>query len=110
MVCSFVGYAYVQSQSKELFKCYLELGHQLENLYVAYEHDKRYGPWSQVLKEKCQISTSYSRKLRALAKLLQPFPKFSQLSVSMFEMHRLKPRIEKMLQVEDIKIFWLQQE
>lgn len=78
----------------------------LQELFIRYDPDRIYGTWKHVLKEKCNMSDSYARKLRALAVLLKDYPKFRQLSISFHEMNTLKPRVEKMLKVRALAEFW----
>ena len=65
--------------------------------------------WPQWLKEKTGYSDVHVRRLRALAKVLAPFPMFYVVGLPVnFIMSKLK-QIENMLQIEQFREHWSQQ-
>ena len=105
-----VGCKHVKQEENKLFCKYLDLGRGFESLYQIHRSKKEaLGNWKTILEEYCHVSVNYVGRLRALYKLLKPYPKFKRLSISYYEMSKIKKTVQKMLEIEEYRNFWQQE-
>jgi hypothetical protein len=103
----FEGFKYAKQSQRDALQCHLELGRLLTKLFELHNAPNASGAtWARTMKEKCEMSASYSRKLRAVYELLQPYRKFWDLGISFYELSKLKPKIQSMLAVDEYQKFW----
>ena len=103
----------LQARLSEVWKNIQKAQREMVGWYIDYENalniafsihklesdvDHRIETWEVWLKENVGISSSQGRKLRAIAKLLGPYPRFRKLGISFDELYRRRNHIQVMLE------------
>lgn len=107
-----LGYCGVGRDTSIVTASYIEFGKYLNCAFELYQRAKWNGSvtvsWESWLKEQLAIhSTSYSRKLREIAKLFGDYPKMYYLAMPFSEIYQRRRQIDNMFFAsEEIKAFW----
>ena len=90
----------------------LQYGHLLDITFELYAKEKQSGvqnqKWDDWLKQNIGISSSYSRKLREISRLLRPYMrKFFTVGLPFIEVYSMRKELKAMLTgSEDIRQYW----
>lgn len=104
------GMEFIRSEEKKMFGYYIAYGKVLNNAFLLYKTNMRTInlPWKQWLVQTIGIKEAYARKLRALQKELEIYPKFKRLGLSYSMVYKHFSLIKVMLLDAEIANFWRQ--
>ena len=97
------GYQYIERQNAETLLFYLQFGRLLNTKFPLLQNAKKEGKiqgnWDDWIRDKAGICTSFARKLRDSAFIINPvvYPQFLRLGLSFSEIYSLKKQIQEML-------------
>ena len=98
-------------QQTKTLEVNVTLGYLLEEGFKLYEErqiiDRTEGTFESWLHKTVGLSSRYARKLRAIARLLRPYPGLCRLSMSIAETYRRLPDLKKVLEVPEYRAIWL---
>ncbi|KAJ7358941.1 hypothetical protein OS493_020784 [Desmophyllum pertusum] len=89
---------------------HIQLGHLLEAGAKLYRDEKLLGraegTFDEWIRKNVQMSSRHARKLRAVARVIQPFPRLHNLALSLTEVYQRLPSIRRVLEIQEYKEFW----
>ncbi|KAJ7394718.1 hypothetical protein OS493_000544 [Desmophyllum pertusum] len=89
---------------------HIQLGHLLEAGAKLYRDEKLLGraegTFDEWVRKNVQMSSRHARKLRAVARVIQPFPRLHNLALSLTEVYKRLPSIRRVLEIKEYKEFW----
>ena len=98
------GYSNLRKARNAILGSHIDYGHALNTAFAQHELEKDSGKtkttWEVWLKDNIGISAPFGRKLRAIATLLQPYPRFRLLSLSFSEIYSRQKEIKIMLSAD----------
>lgn len=109
------GYRQIQRQEATSMCFNLQYGHLLDVTFELYSKQKESGlqqqKWDDWLKQNIGISSSYSRKLREISRLLRPYvQKFSTVGLPFIEVYSMRKELKEMFLFSDeIRRYWSDQ-
>ena len=107
------GASVVGIQTKNTCKVYVEYGKWLNYGYLLFEQEKFGGKisctWNEwLLSIGITYTTSYIRKLRTVAEILDGYYRFRQLNLPFSEIYKLRSQIANMMELhDDIRDYWI---
>jgi superfamily I DNA/RNA helicase len=93
----------------------LQYGHLSDITFEHYEKEKESGvqtmKWGDWLKQNIGISSTYSRKLRVISRLLRPYVnRFSTVGLPFIEIYSMRKELQEMFSSsEEIRQYWSSQ-
>lgn len=109
------GYRQIQRQEATSMCFNLQYGHLLDITFEHYEKEKESGvqtmKWGDWLKQNIGISSTYSRKLRVISRLLRPYVnRFSTVGLPFIEIYSMRKELQEMFSSsEEIRQYWSSQ-
>lgn len=106
------GYRQIQRQEATSMYFNLQYGYLLDVTFECYMREKESGlqvlKWDDWLKQNIGISSSYSRKLREISRLLRPYMlRFSTVGIPFIEVYSMRKELKEMfLYNEEIRQYW----
>ncbi|XP_063428647.1 uncharacterized protein LOC134711741 [Mytilus trossulus] len=106
------GYRQIQRQEATSMCFNLQYGHLLDVTFELYAKEKESGlqqqKWDDWLKQNIGVSSSYSRKLREISRLLRPYmPRFSTVGLPFIEVYSMRKELKAMFSYsEEIRQYW----
>ena len=106
------GYRQIQRQDATSMFFNLQYGHLLDVAFEMYAKEKECGKqqhkWDDWLKANVGISSSYSRKLREISRLLRPYMgRFSTVGLPFIEVYSMRKELKDMFShSEEIRQYW----
>ena len=106
------GYRQITRQEATSMAFNLNYGCLLELVFKIFEAERKKTnseqTWDEWLKENVGISSTYSRRLREIARLLEPYKsKFSTVGLSFYEIFNMKKELHAMFDhSEEIRNYW----
>ena len=106
------GYRQIQRHAATSMFFNLQYGHLLDVTFELYAKEKESGlrlqSWDDWLKQNIGISSSYSRKLRDISRLLRPYMrKFSNVGLPFIELYSMRHQLKDMFSSsEHIREYW----
>ena len=106
------GYRQIQRHAATSMFFNLQYGHLLDVTFELYAKEKESGlrlqSWDDWLKQNIGISSSYSRKLRDISRLLRPYMrKFSNVGLPFIELYSMRHQLKDMFSSsEHIRQYW----
>ena len=92
------GYRQIQRHQATGLFFYVTYGNLLQICYSFYEAEKETGnktlKWDDWLKTTIGICPSYSRRLREISRLLFPYPRFSSIGLSFYQIFNMRKEIK----------------
>ena len=99
-----VGYNLLMHRNNDVLGPHIGYGDMLNKAFLKHFDDKfasklphKWFKWEDWLKENIGIKSAYARKLRQVAKLLEPFPRFKKLGLPFSEIYSRRKEIKAML-------------
>ncbi len=96
------GFEFVKQQNSSTLCASIDYGYWLNIAFDLHTREKIAGnikgTWKEWLETNVGIQDSYARKLRAVATLLQDYPRFRQLGLTFSEVYQHRKQIQEMLQ------------
>jgi len=111
------GYRQIKRQNATSMFFNIQYGMLLETAFLAFKAEQTEGrrprslSWEEALLSLIDISLSYSKKLREIARLLWPYAnRFSRVGISFTELYSMKADLKQMFESsEEIKNYWSDQ-
>jgi len=106
------GYRQIQRQEATSMCFNLQYGTLLDVTFALHTKEKESGfqtqKWDDWLRQHIGISSSYSRKLREISRLLRPYTKrFSTVGLSFIEVYSMRKELKAMFSCsEEIRHYW----
>ena len=105
------GYRQIQRHQATGLFFYVTYGSLLQTCYSFYEAEKetvnKVLKWDDWLKTTIGICPSYARRLREISRILSPYPRFSGIGLSFYQIFNMRKEIKTMLEYsEHISNYW----
>lgn len=104
------AYKHLSRQNAQSMYFNICFGKYLDDFYNWFSNEKKAGriimKWDAWLTSHISISSSYSRKLRQIAKLLIDYPRFQHVNITLNEVLNKQTLIKQMLAVPEYATFW----